>query len=84
MGFLSKHVNPRLWAGFKPLGIGEQRPNNYLEIAKAGWDNRDRLGYAWRILNEGCCDGCALGTTGMRDWTIEGTHVSTSACGCCG
>jgi molybdopterin-dependent oxidoreductase alpha subunit len=72
---LSKHVNPRIWAGFKPLGIGEQRPNNYLEIVKAGWDNRDRLGYAWRILNEGCCDGCALGTTGMRDWTIEGTHL---------
>ncbi|HEY6781338.1 MAG TPA: FdhF/YdeP family oxidoreductase [Thermoleophilaceae bacterium] len=72
---LSKHVNPHLWAGLKPLGIGEQRPNNYLEILKAGWDNRDRLGYAWRILNEGCCDGCALGTTGMRDWTIEGTHV---------
>ena len=72
---LGKFVNPRLWASLKPLGIGQQRPNNYMEIVKAGWENRDRAGYAWRILNEGCCDGCALGTKGMRDWTIEGTHL---------
>ena len=72
---LGKFVNPRLWASLKPLGLGQQRPNNYMEIVKAGWENRDRAGYAWRILNEGCCDGCALGTKGMRDWTIEGTHL---------
>jgi hypothetical protein len=39
------------------------------------WENRDNLGYAWRILNDGCCDGCALGTTGMRDWTMKGIHL---------
>ena len=39
------------------------------------WENRDRPGYAWRILNEGVCDGCALGTKGMRDWTIDGVHL---------
>jgi molybdopterin-dependent oxidoreductase alpha subunit len=72
---LGKHVNPRLWASLKPLGLGQQRPNNYMEIVKAGWDNRDRAGYAWRILNEACCDGCALGTKGLHDWTIEGTHL---------
>ncbi len=72
---LGKFFNPRLWASLKPLGLGQQRPNNYMEIVKAGWENRDRAGYAWRILNEGCCDGCALGTKGMRDWTIEGTHL---------
>ena len=72
---LGKFVNPRLWASLKPLGLGQQRPNNYMEIVKAGWENKDRAGYAWRILNEGCCDGCALGTKGMRDWTIEGTHL---------
>ncbi len=74
MGLL-KHVNPKLWASPRPFGVGEQRPNNYMEIVKAVWDNRDRLGYAYRILDEGCCDGCALGTYGMRDWTIEGTHL---------
>src|SRR5690606_10794183 len=24
---------------------------------------------------DGCCDGCALGTMGMRDWTLPGTHL---------
>ncbi len=72
---LGKYVNPHLWASPRPLGLGQQRPNNYLEMFKAGWANRDRAGYAWRILNEGCCDGCALGTKGMHDWTIEGTHL---------
>jgi molybdopterin-dependent oxidoreductase alpha subunit len=72
---LRKHIHPRLWHGLKPLGIGEQRPNNYMEIVRAGWENRDRAGYAMRILQKGCCDGCALGTMGMRDWTIEGTHL---------
>ena len=64
-----------LWASRKPLGIGEQRPNNYLEIWKALWENRDQLGFAWRILSRGVCDGCALGTTGMKDWTLEGVHL---------
>ena len=31
------------------------------EIARAAWQNRDQPGYAWRILNHGVCDGCALG-----------------------
>jgi molybdopterin-dependent oxidoreductase alpha subunit len=41
----------------------------------AAWENRDSLGYAWRILRDGCCDGCALGTKGMRDWTMKGVHL---------
>jgi molybdopterin-dependent oxidoreductase alpha subunit len=47
----------------------------FQEIARTAWQNRDRPGYAWRILNQGVCDGCALGTTGMRDWTIDGVHL---------
>ena len=39
------------------------------------WENRDQLPFAWRILPDGVCDGCALGTTGVRDWTIPGTHL---------
>jgi anaerobic selenocysteine-containing dehydrogenase len=66
---------PRNWASWKPLGIGEQRPNNYREVFRAIWENRRRPGYAWRILSRGVCDGCALGTNGLRDWTIEGVHL---------
>ncbi len=47
----------------------------YREIVRAVWQNRDRPRYAWRILRDGVCDGCALGTTGMRDWTIDGVHL---------
>lgn len=66
---------PSLWASLKPFGIGEQRPNNYFELWKALVDNRDQLPYTWRILSQGVCDGCALGTTGLRDWTLDGVHL---------
>jgi len=67
--------DPSLWVSLKPFGIGEQRPNNYLEIWKALVENRDQLPYAWRILSQGVCDGCALGTTGLSDWTLSGVHL---------
>jgi molybdopterin-dependent oxidoreductase alpha subunit len=70
-----KGWTPSNWASWKPFGIGEQRPNNYAEILRAIAENRDELGYAWRILNEGVCDGCALGTTGLKDWTLDGVHL---------
>jgi molybdopterin-dependent oxidoreductase alpha subunit len=70
-----RRPTPSTWASWKPLGIGEQRPNNYGEVLRAAWENRDRAGYAWRILSEGVCDGCALGTRGLRDWTIDGIHI---------
>ena len=63
--------DPDLWASKVPLTHLE----NFGEVFRAGWENRDRLGYAWRILNDGVCDGCALGTTGMEDWTVEGVHL---------
>ena len=72
-----RRFDPRHWAGLRPYGLGEQRPNHYKEILKTIWENRDQLGYAWRILRDGCCDGCSLGTTGMRDWTIDGIHLCT-------
>lgn len=68
-------LDKRLRASLRPFGIGEQRPNNYKEIFKAAWDSRRRPIYAWRILSRGVCDGCALGTTGMKDWTLEGPHL---------
>ncbi|OLT62258.1 FdhF/YdeP family oxidoreductase [Moorena bouillonii] len=70
-----KRWTPSHWANWKPFGIGEQYPNNYWEVFRAAWENRDQLSYAWDILNQGVCDGCALGTTGMKDWTVDGVHV---------
>ncbi|MBD2338286.1 FdhF/YdeP family oxidoreductase [Calothrix sp. FACHB-156] len=66
---------PKHWASWKPFGIGEQYPNNYWEVFRAIWLSRKQLPYAWNILNQGVCDGCALGTTGMKDWTLDGLHL---------
>jgi molybdopterin-dependent oxidoreductase alpha subunit len=70
-----RRPTPSLWASRKPFGLGEQRPSNYREVARAAWENRDNARYAWRVLRHGCCDGCALGTKGLRDWTVEGIHI---------
>ena len=58
-----------------PSGAGEIKPNHYRDMLKVVWRNRDQLPFAWRILREGVCDGCALGTTGLRDFTMEGIHL---------
>ncbi len=70
-----KYWTPSHWASWKPFGIGEQYPNNYWEVFRAMWLSRKQLPYAWNILNKGVCDGCALGTTGMKDWTLDGIHL---------
>ncbi len=44
-------------------------------MAQAAWDNRDNLSYAWKVLSQGVCDGCALGVAGFHDWTISGIHL---------
>ncbi|MBD2435486.1 FdhF/YdeP family oxidoreductase [Nostoc sp. FACHB-110] len=71
----TKYWTPQHWASWKPFGIGEQYPNNYWEVFRAIWLSRHKLPYAWKILNQGVCDGCALGTTGMKDWTLDGIHL---------
>ena len=60
-----------------PNGIGSIKPNHYKDMAIHVWRNRRQLPFAWRILNNGVCDGCALGTTGMRDFTLKGPHLCT-------
>jgi molybdopterin-dependent oxidoreductase alpha subunit len=57
------------------FGLGEQKPHHYREMAKVVWENRDQLPFAWRILKDGVCDGCALGTSGLSDWTLDGPHL---------
>jgi molybdopterin-dependent oxidoreductase alpha subunit len=44
-------------------------------MLKVAWKNRDNLGYAWKVLSRGVCDGCALGVAGFHDWTIKGVHL---------
>ena len=58
-----------------PFGLGLTKPKHYREMLRIAWENRDNARYAWRVLNEGVCDGCALGTTGLRDWTLEDMHL---------
>ena len=57
------------------FGIGLQKPHHYREMVRIAWENRDQLPFAWRILNNGVCDGCALGTSGLSDWTLPGVHL---------
>jgi molybdopterin-dependent oxidoreductase alpha subunit len=63
------------WVSLSPNGIGFTKPNHYLEMAKVIWRNRDELPFAFRILTQGVCDGCALGTTGVHDFTLDGVHL---------
>ncbi len=72
---VKKGWNPQTWVSLRPFGLGLQKPNNFAEIFRALWENADNLAYAWRILRDGVCDGCALGTYGLRDWTIQGLHL---------
>jgi molybdopterin-dependent oxidoreductase alpha subunit len=70
--------NPKLWAGWRPNGAGEQKPHHYRDMAKTAWENRRHPVYAWKVVNRGACDGCALGVTGLHDWTLDGVHLCTT------
>lgn len=72
---MSKRLDPRNWASWRPFGLGLRKPNNYLELIKAFRSVKGNRRYAWRILTQGTCDGCALGTQGMRDWTMPELHL---------
>jgi molybdopterin-dependent oxidoreductase alpha subunit len=72
---VSRRWRPSIWASWKPFGLGEPRANGFGEVFRAIAENRDQLGYAWRILRHGVCDGCALGTSGLSDWTMPGVHL---------
>src|SRR6187401_3409776 len=58
-----------------PFGVGQTKPAHFRDMARVLWANRDNLGYAWKVISKGVCDGCALGVAGLHDWTIEGTHL---------
>src|ERR1051326_477602 len=58
-----------------PFGLGQVKPKHFRDMARVAWKNRDNLGYAWKVLSQGVCDGCALGVAGFHDWTIKGVHL---------
>ncbi|HXG46531.1 MAG TPA: FdhF/YdeP family oxidoreductase [Methylomirabilota bacterium] len=58
-----------------PFGLGQTKPKHFRDMVKIAWKNRDNLGYAWKVLSRGVCDGCALGVSGFHDWTIDGVHL---------
>ena len=67
--------NPSMWASPVPFGLGHEKPGHFRDMARTWWKNRDQLEYATRILKDGVCDGCALGTTGIHDFTLDGVHL---------
>jgi len=69
---------PSMWASLMPLGLGKIKPRHIRETMKTVLENRDNLGYAYRILTQGVCDGCALGVSGLRDQTLTGPHLCTT------
>lgn len=58
-----------------PFGVTARKPRHFRDMLKVVWQNRDNLGYAYKVLSRGVCDGCALGVAGFHDWTIEGVHL---------
>ncbi len=68
-------LNPKFWANWIPSGLGQVKPHHFLDILKTTWQNKSELPFALRILRHGVCDGCALGTSGMKDWTMDGVHL---------
>jgi len=58
-----------------PFGLDARKPHHFRDMLKIAWDNRDNLGYAYKVLSRGVCDGCALGVAGFHDWTIDGVHL---------
>jgi molybdopterin-dependent oxidoreductase alpha subunit len=58
-----------------PFGVGQIKPRHYREMIRIAWENKDRLGYAWRVLRHGVCDGCSLGPRGLKDDVVPGPHL---------
>lgn len=78
---MTHELQSTFWERLKnlsPFGLGRVKPKHYRDMLRVLVSNRDNLGYAWKVLSRGACDGCALGTAGLRDWTLKGTHLCNS------
>ncbi|MDQ0338939.1 molybdopterin-dependent oxidoreductase alpha subunit [Caldalkalibacillus uzonensis] len=75
---LDTSPTPSLWVSKVPMGLGKIKPKHIRDTLKVVWENRDNLPYAYRILTQGVCDGCALGVGGLYDQTLTGPHLCTT------
>jgi molybdopterin-dependent oxidoreductase alpha subunit len=79
LGPMSSHRIQKDWRSrlksAVPFGLGQAKPKHFRDMAGVVWKNRDNLSYAWKVLSQGVCDGCALGVAGFHDWTIDGVHL---------
>jgi molybdopterin-dependent oxidoreductase alpha subunit len=75
---LDTTLKPSLWAGMMPMGLGKIKPHHIRDTMKVAYENKDNLPYAYRILTQGVCDGCALGVSGLYDQTLTGPHLCTT------
>ncbi|RST75330.1 formate dehydrogenase [Siminovitchia acidinfaciens] len=75
---LSKKPDPKHWVSPIPFGIGKVKPKHIRDTMKVVIENSDNLPYAYRILTQGVCDGCALGVSGLYDQTLAGPHLCTT------
>ncbi|HEY0826533.1 MAG TPA: FdhF/YdeP family oxidoreductase [Bacilli bacterium] len=75
---LDTKPKPSLWVDWKPMGLGRVKPQHIRDTIKVIYENRDNLPYAYRIITQGVCDGCALGVSGLMDQTLTGPHICTT------
>ena len=70
-----RRINPKFWVSLRPNGIGLDKPFHHFDMAKIAWANKRHGRYAWKVLTQGVCDGCALGVAGLHDWTMDDIHL---------
>jgi len=59
-----------------PVGADSAlNPRLYLDLLSALWANKQHLSSAWTILTRGVCDGCSLGSHGMRNIVLGSLHL---------
>ena len=51
---------PQKLKSLAPFGVGLTKPKHFREMLKVVWKNRDNLGYAWKVVTRGVCDGCEM------------------------
>ena len=62
-----------------PFGMNHRSsPHPYRDLLGVVWENKWHLPYAWNILQRGVCDGCSLGSHGLRDPVVGGLHLCMS------
>ncbi len=58
-----------------PASLGKAPLTTLRDAGTAVWENRDSLGYAWRLLKHTVCDHCELSPRGLQDDALKGHHL---------